>query len=37
MKVAGLPYPLPPMEALTAGEVPALEDSLAWQYEYETR
>ena len=33
MKIAGVPYPLPPMEALTADDVPEPEKSLAWQYE----
>lgn len=33
MKVAGLPYPLPPMEALTADELPEPARDLAWQYE----
>ena len=33
MKVAGLPYPLPPMEAITAEEVPASGKNTDWQYE----
>ena len=33
MKVAGVPYPLPPMEALTADEVPAPAKDFTWQYE----
>lgn len=33
MKIAGVPYPLPPMEALTADDVPAPAKDLAWQYE----
>jgi len=33
MNVAGLPYPLPPMEALTADEVPVPGKNRAWQYE----
>ena len=33
MTVAGLPYPFPPMEALTADEIPAPEKDLSWQYE----
>jgi len=33
MTVAGLPYPLPPMEALTADRLPPPTDDHAWQYE----
>ena len=33
MKVAGLPYPLPPMEALTTDEVPVSDEKGSWQYE----
>jgi ATP-dependent DNA ligase len=33
MKIAGVPYPLPPMEALTADDVPQPDTDLAWQYE----
>jgi ATP-dependent DNA ligase len=33
MKIAGLIYPLPPMEALTADRLPVPSGNAAWQYE----
>ena len=33
MKIAGLSYPLPPMEALTADTLPSSSDDQIWQYE----